>query len=97
MIFYDDRHVSDNQVEVYVAYSFDGGDSWEDFKVSDIAFTPAPIPGLASGYMGDYLGIAARAGQVYPVWCDNRTGTVGPLSDRSGSITDGDTGQEAGN
>ena len=26
--------------------------------------------------MGDYLGIIARDGWVYPVWCDNRTGTV---------------------
>jgi hypothetical protein len=76
VIYYDDRNVGGNQVEVFCANSFDAGETWEDFKVSDVAFTPAPIPGLAGGYMGDYLGISARGGKVYPVWPDNRTGTV---------------------
>lgn len=76
VIFYDDRDVSANQVETWVAYSMDGGEVWDDFRVSDVAFTPAPIPGLASGYMGDYLGISAREGMVYPCWTDNRSGTA---------------------
>ncbi len=75
-IFYDDRNVGGSQCEVYCANSFDGGDTWEDFKVSDVSFTPTPIPGLAGSYMGDYLGISARGGKVYPVWCDNRSGHV---------------------
>lgn len=75
-VFYGDRNVNQNQVEVFCANSFDGGDTWEDFKVSDVAFTPAPIPGLAGGYMGDYLGISARGGKVYPIWTDNRTGVT---------------------
>lgn len=76
VIFYDDRDVSSTQCEVYCANSYDGGDTWEDFKVSDVSFTPSPLPGMASGYMGDYLAIAARNGNVYPVWTDNRTGTA---------------------
>jgi hypothetical protein len=56
--------------------SYDGGDTWEDFRVSDVAFTPSPIPGLAASYMGDYLGISARGGMVYPVWPDNRNGYI---------------------
>lgn len=76
VIFYDNRNVTGSQSEVYCANSFDGGITWEDFKVSDVAFTPSPIPNLADGYMGDYLGISARGGWVYPVWADNRTGTV---------------------
>jgi hypothetical protein len=76
MIFYDDRNVSSSKVEVYCANSYDAGDTWEDFKVSDVSFTPSPIPGLASQYFGDYLGITARNGKVYPVWTDNRTGTA---------------------
>ncbi|MBV1923514.1 MAG: T9SS type A sorting domain-containing protein, partial [Flavobacteriaceae bacterium] len=58
------------------ANSYDGGATWEDFRVSDVAFTPQPISGLAGGYMGDYLGISARGGIVYPVWPDNRNGYV---------------------
>lgn len=74
VIFYDDRNVNSTDCEVFVATSLDGGNTWEDFKVSDVSFTPAPIPGLAGGYFGDYLGISARAGQVYPVWTSNYTG-----------------------
>jgi len=73
-VFYDDRNVSSNQCEVYCANSFDAGETWEDFKVSDVSFTPSPISGLASNYMGDYLGISARGSYVYPAWTDNRTG-----------------------
>jgi len=76
VVFYDDRNVGSSQCEVYCANSSDGGETWEDFKVSDVAFTPAPIPGLADMYMGDYLGISARGGWVYPAWGDNRTGSV---------------------
>lgn len=74
VIFYDDRNVASNKCEVFCANSFDGGETWEDFRVSDVDFTPAPISGLAGGYMGDYLGISARGGKVYPVWTDNRSG-----------------------
>jgi GEVED domain-containing protein len=74
MIFYDDRNVGSDQCEVFCANSVDGGSTWEDFKVSDVSFTPAPIPGLVASYMGDYLGIHAKNGVVYPVWTDNRLG-----------------------
>jgi len=74
VIFYDDRNTTSASCEVFVANSFDGGDTWEDFVVSDVAFTPSPIPGLATGYMGDYLGITAQGGKVYPCWTDNRGG-----------------------
>ncbi|MEO1049304.1 MAG: T9SS type A sorting domain-containing protein [Bacteroidota bacterium] len=72
VIFYDNRNVGNVETEVFVANSFDGGSTWSDFRVSDVSFTPAPIPGLAGGYFGDYLGISARDGIVYPVWTDNR-------------------------
>ncbi len=74
VIFYDDRNVSSTQNEVFVATSSDAGNTWADFKVSDVAFTPSPISGLAVGYFGDYLGIVARNGSVYPTWTDNRGG-----------------------
>ncbi len=77
VIFYDDRDVPDaGQVQTFVANSFDGGLSWSDLRVSDVAFSPVPIPGLSSGYFGDYLGITARSGIVYPIWTDNRSGTA---------------------
>ena len=76
VVFYDDRNVNSNQAEAFCANSDDGGATWEDFKVSDVSFTPSPIPGLAGSYFGDYLGVIAQDGWVYPVWTDNRTGTA---------------------
>jgi hypothetical protein len=101
VIFYDDRNVSSTDCETFVAISSDAGDTWEDFRVSDVSFTPTPIPGLASGYFGDYIGISARGGKVYPCWTDNRTGWaltyVSPFSlelcgdtNGDGSVTPGD-------
>ena len=74
VISYDDRNVTSTMCETFVANSLDGGVTWEDFKVSDVAFTPVPISGLASGYFGDYISISSRGGKVYPCWTDNRNG-----------------------
>ena len=74
VIFYDNRNTSPSQAEAWVANSSDAGETWEDFRVSDVAFTPSPIPGMASGYFGDYLSISALDGKVYPCWTDNRSG-----------------------
>ncbi|MFK5857207.1 MAG: GEVED domain-containing protein [Bacteroidota bacterium] len=74
VVFYSNRNTSANQAEAWAATSNTAGETWEDFQVSDVSFTPSPIPGLASGYMGDYLGITALDGRVYPTWTDNRSG-----------------------
>ena len=74
VIFYDNRNTAANQAEAWVATSTNGGETWEDFKVSDVSFTPTPIPGLATGYFGDYLSISSYNGNVYPTWTDNRSG-----------------------
>lgn len=75
-VFYDDRNLGSTStaVETWMAFSEDGGLTWDDIRVGDVSFTPAPIAGLAGGYMGDYLGISARDGWVYPCWTDNRSG-----------------------
>ncbi len=39
VIFYDDRNVADTQTEAWVANSYDDGENWENFRVSDVAFT----------------------------------------------------------
>jgi hypothetical protein len=76
VVFYDDRNVTATNAEVFVANSFDGGNTWSDFRVGDYSFTPSSIPGLAQGYFGDYIGIDAQGGKVYPCWFDNRSGKV---------------------
>jgi hypothetical protein len=74
IVYYDNRNVPGNQCETWMAWSQDGGATWEEMKVSDVSWTPSPIPGMASGYFGDYLGITAYNGKVYPCWTDNRIG-----------------------
>mgnify|MGYP001805988160 CR=1 FL=1 len=74
VVFYDDRNCGANDLEAWMAYSEDAGETWQDMRVSDVSFTPSPIPGLADGYMGDYLAIAAADGWVYPAWTDTRSG-----------------------
>ncbi|MFQ6611079.1 MAG: FlgD immunoglobulin-like domain containing protein [Fidelibacterota bacterium] len=46
-----------------MAKSTDGGDTFENFMVSDSSFTPQ-----ASVFFGDYINIAALNGKVYPIW-----------------------------
>ncbi|NOX85727.1 MAG: T9SS type A sorting domain-containing protein [Chlorobi bacterium] len=76
VVFYTNRDIEPQQAQTWVALSSDAGNTWEDFQVSDVTFTPSPIPGLASGYFGDYIGITALNGTVYPCWTDNRSGSA---------------------
>jgi Secretion system C-terminal sorting domain len=76
VVYYSDRNVGGLQCETFLSSSFDGGTSWTDVRISDVAFTPTPIPGLAPNYFGDYLGVTANDDVVYPVWTDNRTGAA---------------------
>jgi hypothetical protein len=76
--FFDSR--SDNSppvnqlTEVWIAQSTNGGQTFENLRVSDVAFMPMGIPNTANGYMGDYLGVTSKAGTAYSCWADNRTG-----------------------
>lgn len=74
IVFYDNRNASSSQAEAWMAWSLNGGTTWSDMKVSDVTFTPSPIPAMASQYMGDYLAIAAFGGMTYPAWTDTRSG-----------------------
>ncbi len=85
--YYDDRNVGGNLAQIYLSRSTDGGNTWTDVQVSDHNFTPTPIPGLTSGYQGDYIGIAPTNGKIFPFWCDPSSGfyqawtvavTIGP-------------------
>ncbi len=72
--YYDQRNTTGNVCEFWLSRSVNGGSSWSDFPVSDHQFTPAPIPGLAAGYQGDYTGIVAGSSYIWPFWMDNSSG-----------------------
>ena len=63
VVFYDRRNTTNVATDVYVARSTDGGNSFENFKVSESSFSPN------SGiFFGDYTNIAAFDKKVYPIW-----------------------------
>lgn len=66
--------VSGFTTNTYLAYSFDGGASWSNIKVSDVGHTVAAISGFASGYCGDYIANTAWGNKNYVAWNDNRSG-----------------------
>ena len=72
--FYDSRNVVNTQAEVYMASSYDGGSTFNNFLVSDHSFTLGPIPGFSGNYAGDYNGVAAVNDVAYPYWMDMSTG-----------------------
>jgi hypothetical protein len=75
IVYYDSRNFTNNDsADVYVARSINGGVSFTNIKVSDHKFYPKPISGLAGGYQGDYIGIAASGNKVFPFWADDYSG-----------------------
>ena len=62
-VFYDRRNHSNNNTDVYLAYSTDGGESFTNVKISESAFLPN------SGiFFGDYTNITAHDGVIRPIW-----------------------------
>jgi len=61
--FYDRRNYSDQNTDVYMAVSKDGGASFYNFKVSQSPFIPN-----ASLFLGDYNSIYAHNNVIRPIW-----------------------------
>src|SRR4030095_12076862 len=72
--YYDQRNTSGFVTEFWLSRSANGGLTFTDAAVSDHSFTPAPIPGLAGGYQGDYTGVTTRNGKIWPFWAENSSG-----------------------
>lgn len=62
-VFYDRRNYDDLQTDVYLAYSFDGGTTFKNVKLSEKSFIPS-----TSYFLGDYNNISAHDGVIRPVW-----------------------------
>jgi hypothetical protein len=71
VIFYDRRNYTNNNTDVYVARSTDGGDSFQNFKVSSTPFVP-----LGNSFFGDYINISAHNKKVIPVWTRDDANTT---------------------
>lgn len=65
VVFYDRRHSRSNtMMDVYVAMSEDGGNTFINKRITPHSFLP---PGK-SVFFGDYNGISAYGGIVRPIW-----------------------------
>jgi hypothetical protein len=62
-VFYDRRNYTNNQTDVYMARSTDGGETFVNFKVSSSPFTPT-----AGVFFGDYTNVSVHNGMVRPIW-----------------------------
>lgn len=69
-VFYDRRSYSDNQTDVYIARSTDGGQSFVNMKINQTTFTPNQ-----SVFFGDYTNIAASNGVIHAIWGDRVGGS----------------------
>ncbi len=70
-VFYDRRNTTGSATDVYVVKSIDGGESFENFKVSESSFTPT-----SNVFFGDYSNIAAWDKKIYPIWSRLQSGQL---------------------
>ncbi len=63
IVFYDRRNYDDTNTDVYIARSMNGGESFENIKISESPFMPSSIP-----FFGDYTNITAHNGRIRPIW-----------------------------
>jgi hypothetical protein len=89
--FYDGRVNPSNQylVDLFLAQSFDGGNTWQpNIRLTPTSTDARLAPLTAAGYMlGDYLGIAPTTSPdvpAVPVFIDTRTGNPDPFIARVG-------------
>ena len=63
VLFYDRRNYTNKNTDVYLAYSTDGGSTFNNVKISEDMFNPSQ-----STFLGDYTNISAYNGKVAPIW-----------------------------
>jgi len=62
-VYYDRRNYEDDQTDVYLTTSRDGGKTFIDTRISDSPFIP-----FEKVFFGDYLNIASVDGVIRPIW-----------------------------
>ena len=72
-VFYDRRNYASthDSTDVYMAYSNDGGNTIDNYKVNEIGFVPDP-----NVFFGDYISVSAVNNMVRPIWMAYGNGTL---------------------
>ena len=63
IVYYDRSNYDDENTDVFLARSTDGGASFSNFKISETPFIP-----FQNIFFGDYTNIVAHNGRVRPIW-----------------------------
>jgi hypothetical protein len=71
IIFYDRRNYTNSNTDVYVARSTNGGQTFQNIKVSTTPFVP-----LGTAFFGDYINIATYNKKVIPIWTRDDVNTT---------------------
>jgi hypothetical protein len=69
---YLDTRLGASQINSYIAYSTNNGDTWVNQRLSDSSFTDQEPN--SDVRFGDYIQVDAFNGKVVPVWTDQRKG-----------------------
>jgi hypothetical protein len=79
-VWFDNRHDPANKrIETFVGVSTDGGETWTNLDISDVAWNPDKGFFSCGCFIGDYNGIAVGQPLLYPVWTDGRNSPGQPL------------------
>lgn len=69
ILYYDTRNSpSNDSVDIYISRSSDGGNTWNDFLISNSKFYPQPVALGGAGNQGDNIGMTSANGKLWPVW-----------------------------
>lgn len=70
-VFYDRRNHKNNETDVYLAVSKNGGETFSNYKISESPFLPTP-----KMFFGDYTNIAVQNGMIRPIWTRLHEGKI---------------------
>jgi len=79
IVFYDRRDYTDNNTDVYMAMSKDGGETFKNIKISESPFKPN-----SSIFFGDYTNVSAHNNVIRPIWTrlnDNKLSVLTAIVD----------------
>lgn len=72
-VWYDRRNYDDNNTDVYMAVSRDGGETFHNFKVSESPFYPETGFNI---FFGDYNNVSAFNNVIRPIWTRQDAGEL---------------------
>jgi hypothetical protein len=75
VIYYDNRQIDSDSMDVYLSRSTDEGNNWKDYRINEHRFKPKTVAGSGgAGNQGDNLGMVFANNKLWALWMDDHTG-----------------------